>query len=984
MFHSFGLRVKEGISSNISNRAVNWLKGIFTLINDTGVLEDKIGLRGYDPNNVGYFLSRAALEWHKKTLTERIQETENKLIESTRLLTGQEKISTQFRASKDTLVGYHNELERLKLSLAQYESAIQKLTEEWEKVINQSEEFQGSLKKLNHIFHLVVPFLSELRNPKHEKFNIEYLSNQTESIGTEVQNYTDAKNRLQEIAGFLDKIENQFRGNWAKNQRRYQAFLQGSGEAVVSNHQVLIFSSFNDSLEASENEIIELDASLSDVESRTKVALEEKEQLKNLLTKLEQVRTEITDCESKITKNVEKLKYSSEQVQKNSSQLKILGSLQKVGRDFTDVQPKSTATRNNLLENHASLRKDYVNYERDSKSYESLKVAFEKIKNEILDIEGHIAERDALIEAQSALWEQIVAAGELLNEESLKLNKMVDRQQSVKGNLESLQKGKLNFDQCFTELKSIYTEGDTVLLTLEEFLLRTPLITENAISWERLKQGIANITSRLQDKRPEYDRLTGLISRAEDAENSITKKPLLMELQSKRQTQKQDLELLKQGITRIETKISDYDDEITNLEKEEKCFAEYLNKHENINWNLHSLYKEKDSGYKILEGEKNTLNDEFRKITDGDNEIQKQINQIEQECVPLEERIRELEKSIGEKTDSIARATDLQNSLQKDRQPLLVKEEEYQNILKPYDVKMNLGDFGSALKIMYSYALCQAIEDEHMPSYDDFIKPMDIKEGVINDERVYSINIDKVKDFITDGIRKTLSTKVVEKSEHDYHLEEKRLEKMEEDKLRLEAEVERIDIQEKEAHARVEGNIQTRVRKVETKLKQDLAQLAYEIQLEYKYEPEPNGQKRRKLFLRFRTSTQKVFRVVDDRDGISGGEHAVVSLVMMAAILTVNEEISSAHSKTRASSGGYLLLDEWDAALDHINSFTVFQILKRLNKKIISVTPKTNSQSYLDEFGLVLKVLGMTQVAILENRKDIDMMFKELKNQEKK
>ena len=75
-------------------------------------------------------------------------------------------------------------------------------------------------------------------------------------------------------------------------------------------------------------------------------------------------------------------------------------------------------------------------------------------------------------------------------------------------------------------------------------------------------------------------------------------------------------------------------------------------------------------------------------------------------------------------------------------------------------------------------------------------------------------------------------------------------------------------------------------------------------------------------------------------------------------------------------------MDEWA-----INSRQVFEILKKLGKKIISITPRSHSQTYLEEFGVVVRVLqskGNSIVSILDkqaDRVDIEEMFEEMEQE---
>ncbi|WP_157862923.1 hypothetical protein [Desulfofarcimen acetoxidans] len=95
----------------------------------------------------------------------------------------------------------------------------------------------------------------------------------------------------------------------------------------------------------------------------------------------------------------------------------------------------------------------------------------------------------------------------------------------------------------------------------------------------------------------------------------------------------------------------------------------------------------------------------------------------------------------------------------------------------------------------------------------------------------------------------------------------------------------------------VEGIITSSVRAISERLNEVFVPMNYTVQLEYRNKEEGSGHRR--LVMWFKKTHEQQLRVVTERGGLSGGEHAIVSLMMMYSILSVKEE-----KKMEGKSGG--------------------------------------------------------------------------------
>lgn len=315
--------------------------------------------------------------------------------------------------------------------------------------------------------------------------------------------------------------------------------------------------------------------------------------------------------------------------------------------------------------------------------------------------------------------------------------------------------------------------------------------------------------------------------------------------------------------------------------------------------------------------------------------------------------------------------------------PRLVDKEAYKELMYFHDIPrlrlLSLGDYSPALKILYQSKFFEAIEENWMPTFENYIASVTPGSFEVTHEGEYLSHTDSARENLRrmiDLLRREVYENAVwmhEAAHAQFQRQQKAKEDVEKTLVEINATVAR-------QHSWVESTITSTVRSVNRHFQGVLDRLGYEAMLEYRNREQGDGHRR--LALMFRKKSEAAFRVVDERGGLSGGEHSAVSLMLLYSIMVVKEE------NMKIRSGGYLLLDEWDANLDAINSRKVFEILKNLGKKIISITPRSHSQSYLDEFGVVVRVLltkGHSIAALLDKEKDIDVigkMFEEMKQEE--
>lgn len=74
--------------------------------------------------------------------------------------------------------------------------------------------------------------------------------------------------------------------------------------------------------------------------------------------------------------------------------------------------------------------------------------------------------------------------------------------------------------------------------------------------------------------------------------------------------------------------------------------------------------------------------------------------------------------------------------------------------------------------------------------------------------------------------------------------------------------------------------------------------------------------------------------------GLSGGEESLSSLLFALALL-----------QNHQTTPGFIVMDEFDSALDEVRKVKVFDLyVQELKRKLIILTPKSHEQQYLDKF----------------------------------
>ncbi|MHB8125313.1 MAG: coiled-coil domain-containing protein [Desulfitobacteriaceae bacterium] len=408
-------------------------------------------------------------------------------------------------------------------------------------------------------------------------------------------------------------------------------------------------------------------------------------------------------------------------------------------------------------------------------------------------------------------------------------------------------------------------------------------------------------------------------------------------------------------------------------------YQEYFDKHQEIDFDFYARYNLILKKLTIEREIHRELLKTFQTLTNQQNDYRQKIEQIQVKINPLEENLRVINAAIQKLDGEIDRLVGQLKDFEKDITPTINEEYDYRQVIDDNFSQITIGDCLPAFRLMYNGKFSEAIQEGFMLCFDEFVKSLYIESPEIKDDKMYNQNRVAVTIRLK-AIRTQILRTIKESAVRDYEAHKIEFEKNMYAKERLEAELADFKNIVEADYRTVEGIITSSVRAISEKINEVIAPMNYTVQLEYENKEEGRGYRR--LVMWFKKTHEQQMRLVTERGGLSGGEHAVVSLMMMYSILSVKEG-----KKMEGKSGGYLLLDEWDANLDPLKSQSVFKVLKKLGKKIISITPRSSSRNYLSEFGLLLRVINTPNrhgIVVLKERDEeaLNEFFTDLETEE--
>ncbi|PFA22253.1 hypothetical protein CN373_10860 [Bacillus cereus] len=446
--------------------------------------------------------------------------------------------------------------------------------------------------------------------------------------------------------------------------------------------------------------------------------------------------------------------------------------------------------------------------------------------------------------------------------------------------------------------------------------------------------------------------------------------------------------------------------------------AEWIEKHENLlvhcNESIAELTeKEKklrDIAYKVREAEavlqkagdrafriemlerkqkeKENLEESLSSLRKIDQELHTRIEMVKQRLEKLHEFAlvyRELEKE----QEKIARMQQLEALQREVSQKIKVLESQKDelgdtcNELENQCEKLKRKGRNEKLELEGLREYMQQLEKKHKQAYDSFITS---EENLITAQRqqrdvrdTYGDLLEKLEEKI-DGETWSEITAISKREEGkaklDYALQEdvNPLAPENYEKMKVEYERSNDELHNSEQilseirenmevfTERLETTIQMNVYNIHKNFEHYMEQFHFEGKVEWHMEPNKHGEMRYYLYIKARKKGHR--GKMEDisakgrggkvGSGVSGGEESLSSLLFALALL-----------KTIEASPGYIILDEYDSALDDNRKEKVFTLFEEeLQRKMIIVSPKSHDPKYLNHFSKSIAVMHDASVPV--------------------
>lgn len=600
--------------------------------------------------------------------------------------------------------------------------------------------------------------------------------------------------------------------------------------------------------------------------------------------------------------------------------------------------------------------KNIVTLLKELEKTQQLKDFFIKTRDEAIEIKK-------TIDMFSAYIEELSSQVDLLSDERIKLEKWEEK---TENNLNDIVK-------YFGEVESVGTEED---YSIDDLLDKTNnTYQRQKVPLNKIEKDLDESDNRILSVQESLLKVNDRLLKVRNANEDLKKKEELEKL-------KVDNDLLKANISKLEAQenitkkaIEDLGIKFEDNKLKQEHFQKYLDKWDGIDWEFYDKYNVNANEKNFFVAQLVPLADNKDKLKDKLYSLKETKSNIEYDRNILSTTLQTVESVILNKNEE---KKSLEIRIQGYLGQLRISfedDEGYHGLVTEGNFEeMTLRDYTPTFKAMYLIKFSRAIEENYVYNFSSFEQSLNLPFKAILGDDDFRIGLRSLKAIFAEIIQ-TLRENVNEDAEKKYQLISEQYDKTIMDKECTETEVAKNESLVKSTKQEIEGLITSSVNIAQTILNEKLDKLGYIVRLEYVPKDSINGSRQLKLYFSKSIYGSTQLREIKSDEGMSGGEHAAVSLMIMYAIMKVKEKME----KGIGRQGGYLLLDEWDANLDPVNSRIIFNFLEELGKKIISITPRGNYEEYLEKFGVLIRVahIGKTPMVAMINR-DNEVQVREM------
>jgi chromosome segregation ATPase len=459
-------------------------------------------------------------------------------------------------------------------------------------------------------------------------------------------------------------------------------------------------------------------------------------------------------------------------------------------------------------------------------------------------------------------------------------------------------------------------ESERYILSKKALLARKQevqrLIAQTVQRLSELNQQIETDTKLIQE-------LTSVVQLIKEAEAFMSREFERKHRKEKLITENGNLKELEVGIEQLEKEKNEYIEQKVKLEnegnslKEEAAFYEELGK-----------LKDKYEQLQVLRGQEDNLRQIVSRKKEDINQLEIQLDDLENAIKKLERNKNNLTNEIEDSKRDLGTLTKQKNNFAEELQA--VKDEMVGYVKEMNEVKDTISEL--YMEVSSGQLL------EHIPALGQLRQQREISKITFEYARNES-DIDPAAPANYGAVKEEY-----ERIDNEYLRS----------KLLLEQDVERTE----ELKDKLETTINMRVLEIQQRFKSYMSHFQFEGEISWENYEDKRGRTHFKLFIKARKEGHRgTMEDVSTKarggkvgKGVSGGEESLSSLLFALALL------QNLYFKP-----GFIVLDEFDSALDENRKLKVFDLyVNELKRKLIILTPKSHENNYLQRFSKALVV----------------------------
>lgn len=463
----------------------------------------------------------------------------------------------------------------------------------------------------------------------------------------------------------------------------------------------------------------------------------------------------------------------------------------------------------------------------------------------------------------------------------------------------------------------------------DTFILSEKSITQSLLRLQKehikISEQLEQVEKNYQQNSAEHSRLRSALPDIQKAEVYFTQANELVNLEHY-------LAILKQELTQLQTKVKD----------KNKQLATHNSEMASVKFERNQLLEELEI-YKKL-GALTELQNQYTAFKKSFDEKKSQYNQLQKDIRTLENSIHQIEDAIRKVKDNEYRLKIDLNDTQRDLDSAFRLKASLEDTIEVANEQVtkheiNLAELASIVSNLYTETIVE-------PIITEFSKT-----------KILQMNMNAKAEFFD-----ARQAKINPQAPQNFEVIQKDYKEKRDTVLKTEKMIEEQQQHTDELATNLESTISMQVRALRHLFEGYMDEFGFEGAIEWERYTDKRGRTIFQLFLKVRKKghrgnlTEVSIKARNGKfgKGVSGGEESLSSLLFALALL-----------KNLQTSPGFILLDEFDSALDENRKEKVFALYNQeLQRKLFILSPKTHDEQYYRNFSRAFIIDHDAQVPI--------------------